>query len=342
MNTKFPTAKHVRIVWRGALALMVVQAMTWGQQAPIKLRVALGDVEVNKVPFIIALERGIYRRNGLDVEVFTTSGAAEFARRSGIAVPPQHVSDGAPITISGGTPLVVSVATDIRSLDRVILATTDHIVRWHIIAQPEIKQLEQLKGKRIGFSGVGAMTHYITLNLCKRMGWDPEQDVSLMAGALVVEVLQNRTVDAIIADDVHGTMARAAGFQPLLDLRTWNLPIAGSGVLTTRSWVKDNPEAARRFIKSTVEAIAVFKKDPTAAYEAMAHWWNITDPEKQKEIYVAAKEMPRKPYPALEGIKKTMEIYDSHEMRKHKPQDFYDDSFVRELDDSGFIDKLYE
>ena len=52
--------------------------------------------------------------------------------------------------------------------------------------------------------------------------------------------------------------------------------------------------------------------------------------------------MPRKPYPALAGIKKTMEIYDSHEMRRHKPEDFYDDSFVHELDQSGFIDSLYK
>jgi hypothetical protein len=36
-----------------------------------------------------------------------------------------------------------------------------------------------------------------------------------------------------------------------------------------------------------------------------------------------------------------MEIYNTHEMRKHKPEDFYDDSFVRELDQSGFIDSLY-
>jgi hypothetical protein len=42
------------------------------------------------------------------------------------------------------------------------------------------------------------------------------------------------------------------------------------------------------------------------------------------------------------GIKKIMELYDSNEMRKYKPEDFYDDSFIRELDESGYIDSLYE
>ena len=106
--------------------------------------------------------------------------------------------------------------------------------------------------------------------------------------------------------------------------------------------VQQAREAARRFMKSTVEAIAVFKQEPEAAYSAMAHWWGITDTEKQKSIYTAAKEMPRKPYPAIEGIKRTMAIYDSLEMRRHKPEDFVDSSFIKELDESGFIDGLYK
>jgi len=37
-----------------------------------------------------------------------------------------------------------------------------------------------------------------------------------------------------------------------------------------------------------------------------------------------------------------MEIYNTHEMRRYKPEDFYNDSFVRELDKGGFIDSLYD
>src|SRR5437764_1474554 len=78
-----------------AIVLCTASALA---QTPIPLRVALGDVEVSKLPFVIAAEQGIYQKNGLNVTVFTTSSAAEFARRSGINVPAAHVSDGAPIT----------------------------------------------------------------------------------------------------------------------------------------------------------------------------------------------------------------------------------------------------
>jgi hypothetical protein len=59
-------------------------------------------------------------------------------------------------------------------------------------------------------------------------------------------------------------------------------------------------------------------------------------------MYKFAAEFPAKPYPTVEGIKNTLDIYDSPEMRKHKPEDFYDASFIAALDKSGAIDRLYK
>jgi hypothetical protein len=68
----------------------------------------------------------------------------------------------------------------------------------------------------------------------------------------------------------------------------------------------------------------------------------MTDPELLEFFYAEAAKLPSKPYPPYEGLKRVMEVYDSHEMRKYRLEDFYDDSYVRELDESGFIDSLYE
>ena len=66
------------------------------------------------------------------------------------------------------------------------------------------------------------------------------------------------------------------------------------------------------------------------------------EPAKQEEVYAQAAQLPRKPYPSVEGIKKMMDVYDYREMRLHRPEDFYDASFVAELDQSGYIDGLYK
>ena len=315
------------------------------QERLIKLRVGLGDVSLNKVPFVAAYEAGIYKKNGLEVEQFITPSAADVARRSGVTVPEELIRAGGrdtPIVIGGGSPLIVRWTTDAQADDRVIVACTDPVVRWRIIARPDISNIEELKGKRLGYSGYGAVTHFVALALAKIMGWNPERDLSLMSGANTMDALKSGRVDAFIASELHETMALSAGYKILVDLAKYNIPNAGSGVNVSRAWLKDNPEATRRFIKSTVEMIALVKRNKQAAFNAMAKWYNVADPEKQEHFYREISNLPRKPYPSIEGIKKVMEIYNYHEMRKYQPEDFYDDSFVRQLDQSRYIDSLYD
>ncbi len=327
------------------LFLSVAGFSSAGAQEPIKLRVGLGDVSLNKIPFVAAYEAGIYKKNGLDVEQSVTPAAAEVARRTGVIVPPEMVRSGGketPIVIGGGSPLIVRWTSDAQADDRVIVGCTDQVVRWRIIGRPELTSVEQLKGKRLGYSGYGAVTHYVALVFTGLMHWNPQQDLSLMSGANTMDALKSGRVDAIIASELHETLALAAGYKMLVALDKYNIPNAGSGVNVSRAYLKANPEAVRRFVKSTVEAIALVKRDKQAAFHAMAKWYNVTDPKQQEYFYREIANLPRKPYPSVDGIKKVMEVYNSHEMRKYKAEDFYDAAFIRELDQSRFIDTLYD
>ena len=94
-------------------------------------------------------------------------------------------------------------------------------------------------------------------------------------------------------------------------------------------------------MKSIVEGIALMRREPELANRSMAKWYNITNPTYQKIIYDGTQDMERKPYPSIEGVKTVMKLYDSPEMRKHKPEEFYDDSILWEVDKNGFIESLY-
>lgn len=308
--------------------------------------VRLTDVSINKVPYIVAKEEGIFSKHGLDADLFITASAAETVRASGVSVPAQYVraAEG-PVDINtgGGAPTIVARTTNVRERDRVILATTDHVVRWHVFAKPGITSLEQLKGKRLGVSGYGTCSGFIGRLIARRMGWDPEQDLSILYGSLGVRWLQEGVVDAVVLDETPYAYALSIGLKPIADLRPWNEPIPCSGVSVTRSWLAqgNNRDKITRFLKALVEAIAVMKKDQAVVNRAIAKWYGITDPQRQKLMWEGAKEMPAKPYPAVAGIRKVMELYDYHEMRLHKPEDFYDDSLMKKIDESGFIDALY-
>ena len=336
-------------VWRRFVAAIAASWLSL-QPAPaadrlIPVEVALGDVSLNKVPFLIAADAGIYTRNGLAVRQFITPAAAATASNSGVLVPRQYVRGDVanpPIGIGGGTPMVYRVATDAAAVHRVALLTTEGTIRNTIITTGAITRVEDLRGKRFGVSNPGTVTHLGALAFVKQMGWDPQRDISLMINGNSLNRLKEGRVDGLMGSALTFSMAPEMNLKLLVDLTPFNFPVAGSSILVERDWLKENREGAARFVKATVEAIALMKTDRAAFNAALIKWFNITDPLVQERMYREVEEIPRKPYPAIEGIRYTMAMYDSPEMRKHKAEEFYDASFMEELDKSGFLDRLYQ
>ena len=328
---------------RAAAALLIGMLAMPAAAQPLKIEVGLGDVSLNKLMFVVAAEKGLYQQNGLEVSQFITPGAAEVVRRSGVAVPPEFVRNNpGDINIGGGSPMMVGMTTNAAAIDRVILATTDTISRFRIVGRTDIGGVKALKGKRWGYSSYGALSHLSAVVFAKQMGWNPDRDISLIGNAMSIDVLKRGRVDVIVGDEVAWTSALAAGFKEIVDLNRYRIPMAGSGVNAAKDWLGKNREAASRFIKATVQAIALLKTDRDTAYAAMAKWYGIKDRTQAAAIYEQVEKLARKPYPYLPGIRKVMEVYSYHEMRQHRPEDFYDASFVAALDKSGYIDGLYK
>lgn len=344
---------NARIVTRasffGFFLLFAAAAPLWAQQAQedkIPLIVRLSDVSINKIPFIIAYDQGLYEKNGLDVTMIQFSERAATVHGIPDAVPrsARDVADQAQLSVGGGAPGMVSRIHRSEPSDNVIIATTDHIVHWHILAAKGsgIETLEDLKDKRIAISSPAACTGVVARILARRMGWDPEQDMAILQGNYSITPLEEGWTDALIAYEVPYAMALQKGYTPLdADLRSWNEAIPCNGVWASKSWAHENRDTVLRFLKSVVEAIAMMKQDKTYAFHSIGKWYQFHDYEIQDIIYNGAAEMPRKPYPAVDGIRNIMSLYDSNIMRRYTAEDFYDDSFMRELDESGFIDALY-
>ena len=329
----------------GAAIAAVVAGVVFGTpaaaQTPTPLKVEMGDVSINKIPFLIAQDEGLFTKYGLAVDMVPFGAdAAEVHKIKGRE---KHRRDIDPdIRVGGGSPMIVGRVNRVRPSDQIILATTDHVVRWDIVARKGIESLEDLKGKRISYSGVGACSHYIALLIAEKMKWNPVQDMILLGGDYSVFPLKDGWTDAVIAYEVPFAMARAEGYKSLVNLGSWKAPIACSGVTASKAWAEKNRDTVIRFLKALTEAIAMMKADKAVAFKAIEKWYGFNDYEVKQIIYDGSAEMERKPYPSVEGIKKTMQLYDSASMRRFKPEDFYDSSYMKELDDSGFLDKLYK
>ena len=341
-------SQTVRIVALASVILSVLFAPVNAQQLITDevLILRMGDVSANKFPFVLAYDQGLYEKNGIKVLPKFSPGSVKTINRSGIEVAPENIydpdgDDPYTIAISGTGPTIVRISnTAGRAPGPLILGSTHTVSRWRIMTGPGITSPEQLKGKRLGYSGFGAVSHNQWLQFIEHMGWT-QNDVALMSGGLGVDALMNGHIDAMMGPELHGTMAIMNDFYPSIDLADYKFPTAGSGWVVDREWYKNNPEATRAFIKTGIEAIAIMKQDRAKAEQTMLKWYGMDNAEARAIFYTELLKMEEKPYPPYEGIKMIMRLYDGVEMRKYTPEFFYDDSIVRELDESGFIDSLY-
>jgi len=334
----------LKSVFAAALALgSLAAAPAPAADKLIPVDVALGDVSLNKVPFLIAADAGLYAKNGLDVHQFITPGAAQVARNSGVMVPAEYIRAGgnAPFDIGGGSPMIYRVAND-HGVHRVVLATTESTIKDHIIASPSITKVEDLKGKRLGYSVPGAVTHVGALGFAKKMGWEPGKDITLVGNGNALNPLKEGREDAFLGSAMVIALAPEMKLKDVIDLTQYKIPVAGSSIMADRAWLGSNRDTASRFVTAAVQAIALMKTDRQVFSAALGKWFNIKDKVTQDRMYEFARDFPSKPYPAVDGIKNTLALYDSPEMKKYKAEDFYDASFITALDKSGAIDRLYK
>jgi NitT/TauT family transport system substrate-binding protein len=329
-----------------AACALAVPASAGAQEKPadklVPVTVELGDVSLTKLPFIMAADNGIYEKNGLKVSQFITPGAAQAVRGSGVTVPPENVkSIVGEINIGGGSPTMVRMTSIATAPHRVILATTDAVSRFHVISRADITRPEDLKGKRIGYGSVGALDHLSMVLFLRKMGWQEDRDVSMLANGNGPQSIIKGLVDAFAGTDIALTEGKKLGLRDLVDLGQYHFAMPGSGVNALSEWLPGNRDTAARFIKATVEAIALMKNDKAAAFASMTRWYGISDPEKLEAVYAEASQLPGKPYPSIEGLKVMQSVYTWREMVSRNPADFTDPSFVAALDKSGYIDGLY-
>lgn len=338
--------------------LAAATAVTQAWQAPpalIKLRVTPALVTVLRVPNWVAASEGIYRKHGLDVtQCVPPNDVRDLKRILNVDAPMEHrCTDTAPspFTIAGGLP--TSFMSQFQSAvaprpRTVILATVQNRTNYTLVARKGITAPEQLRGKRIGITSDFNILGFQALMFIRAMGWELGKDVTLVPNPSgFIEGLEKGEFEAyIVGEGLPAWQAQQAGYTPLVDFGQWKVPMASSSVNAEVEWLKNNRDTARRFITAMVDAIALMKQNRQVAYRAMTRYYGITDP-KMLEFFYSSWDFPRKPYPAIEGLRTAKALYDGHPgvrtdaLRAAAVESFVDDSFIRELDESGYIDKLY-
>lgn len=336
-----PPMKRQRRIMSIATASLVLVLWFYANASAQLTRLNVGYVGINSDNVIawIAKESGIFEKNGLDVQLIYFSGGTV----SVMAL----VSGETPIIQTAGPGVVNAV---LRGADAVMVAGGVVTLDYWLLSRPEIKNPQQLRGGAVAISRFGSASDFIVRYALRKIGLDPTKDVAvLQVGALPerLAAMEAKRVQATVLAPPAMYEARKKGFNVLADVAALGLAYQATGVATTRKFISEHPDIVRRYVKSQVEAVHRFKTDRETSLKIMARYLRLKDKEILEKTYegaIAENKLPAKQYPTLEGIKTILEplIEKDPKAKNAKPEDFVDMRFIKELDESGFIDGLYK
>jgi hypothetical protein len=138
------------------------------------------------------------------------------------------------------------------------------------------------------------------------------------------------------------------GYPMLLDLGKANVPFQSSGVVTSKKYMRANPQVVENLAKAVVEG-AAFVRNPAnkkVVTDSIARNLRLDRGERVERAYQTITDMiPRKPCPSLPGIASVLRLMVQHGLNPKatglKPEDIADMSLCRKLEESGFFDRLY-
>jgi NitT/TauT family transport system substrate-binding protein len=320
-----------------AISVLALATQGFAQDKPLK-KIYWGVSTLSPTLWIpwISKEAKIFEKNGLDVEPVLLRGSGQTS---------QAMLSGSLFAASVALPQVMLAV--LNGADLVNVAHGIGVQGSRLMVKPEIRKVEDLKGKKIGISSLGSAGDLLFGYVLRKYGIDTVRDVYWLAvgnTAERVQALYNGSVDAADLSYPADVQAERKGFRPLLDAKK-EIVYPTASVVTRRKTIREERDTVARYVRSFVEGIAFLKNNKEASKQVLAKYLRTNDPEYLEGAYVIHKQdFISAPYPITKGLDAIYEIvaHRRADIRGHKPEEFVDTSFVAELEKSGFIKKLYE
>jgi len=288
----------------------------------------------------LAEERGLFKKHGIDITVSNVGGGAARAISAMVGGDIQFATDGGSAAISAA----------LAGADVVMVASLLNKGVQKLLTLPTIKNPKELIGKKVGIIGFGSASHTVLQLLLQKwnIAIDKVQLVNWESSPSMLIAFDKGTIDAGVFTEPTVYIAEEKGYNVLADLADMEIYYLQNTVSVTRSYLRKNNEIATRFLRGYVEGIAYFKKNKKEAMEILKKKLR-TEPAQEKYLeksydLLASTYYNKAPYPSMQGVKTVLEFLakDNAKAKSADPNSFVDSSIIKNLDQSGFINKLYE
>jgi NitT/TauT family transport system substrate-binding protein len=285
----------------------------------------------------IAQKKGFFEKNGLSVELIYFQGGSQVIQAM--------LGGDVPLTVTAGPEGVVA---KLQGADIVLLSANNPTMAFTLFGTSEIKNATDLKGKKAGVSRFGSSSDFCIRYILKSAGLS-ESDVTLVQigdNPSRLAALKSNAIQASVFTSPNTVRARKAGFIPLVDAYKLGLKFHGSGIASTGTFLREHRPIVEQFFKGFLEGVAYAKIHKDESLRLIKEFLKLKDQDEVEETYqvVIRQIQPRKPYPLREGVETVLRNIESTvpKAKTANAQELIDETVLRRLDQSGFIDSLYK
>jgi len=305
-----------------------------------KVSMGLSSVSGLHSAMWVAEEKGLFRKYGIDAEVIVTGQGGTAGIGALLANDIQMVSSAGDILI----------AAALRGGDTVMVAGVVNKGLQRITTKPEIKTPADLKGKRVGVTRIGAVSHSVLLMMLQRwkMSVNDIQVMQVGSSPNMLASLDKGGLDAAVLTIPSMFVAEDRGYRVLLDMADTDIYYLHTMIATTRNYIKNNRDKVLRFLKGYLEGLAFVKQHKKESIDVVKKKLRI-GPEQERNLeksidLLSAKYYEQIPYPSMRGVETVLGFVekDNPKAKTADPKSFVDDSLLREIEASGFVKTLYQ
>lgn len=280
-------------------------------------------------PLWVTREAKLFEKYGNQVQLIFIQGASSAAAALS--------SDDAQVGMF--SPQVV-ISTP--ALELVMFGRLGNTMDNRIFGRKGIKSIKEVK--RIAISRFGSNADFAARYLLQREGLKPDIDVALLQvgnQSNRIAAVETNNADAAMLTPPMTLQARKLGLPLLVDASKLSIPYSSLFFVSRRPYLTKHRADMLNFTKAMIEGVAFYKANKEFALKVLSKYMHVQDRDVLEENF-REYDFPIRPYPSKEYFELPMQEVGKKDPKvlKENPERFADMSLVKELDSSGFIDKV--
>ena len=304
-----------------------------------KIAISFAGINPRQTPLWIAQEQGFFSKHGVDADVvFIRTGPIQVAAVSSGAT---QLAYAGPASILGAA----SSGTDLR-----MIASFTNRLTYTMIARPELKKAEDLRGKRFGVQAIGGSVWMGAVLGLEYLGLDQRRDniniLNIGDQTVLAQAMESGTIDVTVLDGVFSRRLKQKGFSVIAELSETKIPYVSNVIVGTRALFQQQPELAENILKALLESLAFIlaPSNKAAVVNTIMKRLKITDSSVAEQGYRDLVQISDpKPYVSLDGLRNIQRLIKIQNpiVGNVKVEDLIDNRPLKKLEDSGFIQKTF-